>query len=244
MKTKNVIFGIRTIIEAIKAGKEFDKVMLKKGLLSEAGKELFSLLRELEIPFQYVPVEKLDRITGKNHQGAIAFLSRITYYDIEQIIPDLFEQGKIPFILILDGITDVRNFGAIIRSAECAGVDAVIVPAKGTAQINEDSIKTSAGAIFSIPICRSSNLISTVKFLKNCGISVFSATERGGNNYFEVDYKVPAGLILGSEEDGISNELIALSEKNIKIPLLGQIASLNVSVAAGIILFEAVRQRM
>ncbi len=243
MKTKNVIFGIRAIIEAIKSGKEFDKVMLKKGFESEPGRELFALIRKLEIPFQYVPIQKLDRITGKNHQGAIALLSRITYDNIEQIIPTVFEDGRMPFVLILDQITDVRNFGAIIRSAECAGVDAVVIPSKGAAQINEDSVKTSAGAVFKIPICRSTSLKDTIKFLKNSGLSIFSATEKAAEDYYKADYNTPFALIMGSEERGVSYELIAESDKSVKIPIYGEIASLNVSVAASVIMFEAVKQR-
>jgi 23S rRNA (guanosine2251-2'-O)-methyltransferase len=238
------IFGIRAIEEAIKSGKEIDKIFIRKGLSGDLFQAFFTLVRENNVPFQYVPPEKLDRITRKNHQGVIAFLSSITYQNIESIIPTLYEEGKTPFILILDGITDVRNMGAIARSAECSGAHAIIIPEKGSAQINADAIKTSAGALHHIPVCRVKSLSAALKFLKESGLFVAAATEKANEIYFHTDFNKPLAIILGSEESGISDELLKRSDVLIKIPLLGNIGSLNVSAAASAIVFEIVRQRV
>ena len=188
MKEKEMIFGIRAIIEAIEAGKEIDKVIVKRELQGDLSKELFALLKSRDIAVQRVPNERLDRFTRKNHQGVIAFLSAITYEHIEDIIPFLYEQGKDPFILVLDGITDVRNFGAIARTCEVAGVDAIVIPAKGSVTVNADAIKTSAGALLKIPVCKEQSLTNAIQFLKNSGIKVVAATERGADDYTSVDY--------------------------------------------------------
>ena len=243
MRSSEFIFGIRSVLEAINAGKDIEKVFLKKGLQGELFKELLTTLEKTGIPSQWVPLEKLNRLTGKNHQGVIAIISPITYNNIEEIIPRLFEEGKLPLVLLLDGVTDVRNFGAIARTAECAGVHALIIPEKRAAQVNADAVKTSAGALHIIPVCRSRNPITTLKFLQNSGLQVIAASEKGDEYYFQADFTVPTVLIMGAEDKGISSDLIQLSGKKVKIPVNGTISSLNVSVAAGILIYEAIRQR-
>ncbi len=242
-KTEDLIFGIRAVIEAIKSGKDIDKVLLKKGPGGELYQEVFELIRGHQIPFQFVPVEKINRITRKNHQGVIAFISPVTFYDIENFLPALFEKGKDPFILVLDEVTDVRNFGAIVRTAECAGVDAVLIPEKGAARVNADAVKTSAGALHLMPVCRTRDLRKTVLFLQQSGLRVVAATEKSANLYTEADYSGPVAVIMGSEETGIDPRILALADERVKIPLRGQIQSLNVSVAAGLLVYEVVRQR-
>lgn len=197
-----------------------------------------------EIPFQFVPREKLNKLTHQNHQGIIAFVSPISYVEIQQLLPMLYEAGKTPLLLIIDKVTDVRNMGAMARSAECAGVDAIIFPAHGSAMINADAIKTSAGALSRIAVCRVFNLKETISFLKESGLAIIGAKENTSTYYHDVDYTVPAAIIMGSEEKGIANEFLKLCDATISIPMRGEIQSLNVSVAAGILLFEAVRQRI
>ena len=240
----NLIFGLRPIIEALRSGKEIDKLLIQTGLKGELVSQLMGLLKQHNVVFQYVPVEKLNRLTTKNHQGVVGYISSITYHKIQDVLPTLFEAGKTPLILILDRITDVRNFGAIVRTAECSGVDAIVIPAKGGAQINADSIKTSAGALHKIPVCREANLKDVINFLRESGLMVIACTEKTTDMYYAHDYTLPIAIIMGSEEDGVSNELLNLSDAHAKIPLMGTIASLNVSVAAGVILYEAVRQRL
>jgi len=243
MEKTDYIFGMRTIIEAINSGKEIEKILIKKGLQGELYHELMDLVHQMQIPIQLVPIEKLDRVTRKNHQGILAFISPITYQNIEEIIPRLYEEGKTALILILDELTDVRNFGAIARSAEVAGVHAIIIPEKGSAQINADAIKTSAGALHLIPVCRTKSLSGVVKYLKNSGLKIVSATDKGETFYYNIDMKDPVAIILGSEDLGIEAGLLKISDEWAKIPQNGQIQSLNVSVAAGIMIFEALRQR-
>ncbi|MCH2214400.1 MAG: 23S rRNA (guanosine(2251)-2'-O)-methyltransferase RlmB [Flavobacteriales bacterium] len=245
MKNKEFIaYGIHPISEALKEGKSIEKVLIQKGLRGESSHQLIHQLRKAEIPVQFVPKIKLDKITGKNHQGLIAFISPVEYQNIEWLLPNLFEAGKVPLILVLDGVTDVRNFGAICRTAECAGVHAVIVPSRGSAQIGPDAIKTSAGAILQIPICRSSDLRTTVEFLKSSGLQLISCHEKAHNSYTESNLTAPCAIIMGSEESGISQEILATSTNQIRIPITGSTSSLNVSTATGIILFEALRQRL
>ncbi len=243
MSKENIIFGIRPVIEAIKAGKEIDRILIQNGLKSENSWELKKLIGELNIPVQYVPLEKLNKVTQKNHQGIICFISEISYQPLENILPMIFEKGRNPLLLILDRITDVRNFGAITRTAECAGVDAIIIPSKGSARINADAVKTSAGAIYKIPICREDNLKNSIEFIKDSGIEIIACTEKATESYSDISYDKPCAIILGSEDDGISPEYLKRADKKTRIPLSGEIESLNVSVAAGIILFEAVKQR-
>jgi len=238
-----MIFGIRAVIEAINSGKEVDKMLLQKGERGDLFKEAFDLIREHSIPFQYVPVEKLNRITRKNHQGVIAFISPVTFYDIENLLPGLFEEGKNPIILVLDQVTDVRNFGAIVRTAECAGVDAVLVPDKGAARINADAVKTSAGALHLLPVCRTRDLKKSVLYLQQSGLKVIAATEKSSENYIKTDYTGPVAIVMGSEEFGIDRQILDLADDRVQIPILGKIQSLNVSVAAGLLVYEVVRQR-
>lgn len=241
----DLIFGTRALIEAIKAGQTIDKVLIKVGTAnaSELNREMMGYLKDYKIPYQHVPIEKLNRVTNKNHQGVIAYISPIPFHEVENIVPSLYEAGKSPLLLVLDRITDVRNFGAICRSASCMGVDAVIIPARGGAQINSDAVKTSAGALMSLPICKTFNLKETLEFLKNSGIRLVSITEKTDNILANCDFSVPSALIMGSEEDGISEEFIEMSDARCKIPISGAIESLNVSVAAGIALYEVARQR-
>lgn len=243
-ESNQMIFGIRAIIEAIKSGKEIESLYLQRGISGDIMLELKSLLKEYDLAFQLVPVEKLNRLTAKNHQGAVAFISPITYDKIENIIPAIYERGEVPLILVLDGITDVRNFGAIARTAECAGVHAIVVPAKGSAQINPDAIKTSAGALYKIPVCRHDSLVKTAKFLQESGLQLVACTEKTNDYLYVPDYTGPTAVIMGSEENGISTDLIRISDHLAKIPMYGEIESLNVSVSAGILLYEAVRQKM
>jgi 23S rRNA (guanosine2251-2'-O)-methyltransferase len=244
MEKDKMVYGVRPVIEALQAGKEIEKVLVVTGLKSELFPEMRKLLNEKEIPMQYVPMEKLNRVTRQNHQGVIAFVSPIIYEDYEQIIPALFDIGRNPLVLILDRITDVRNFGAIARTAECAGVDAIIVPSRGSALMGADAVKTSAGALFKIPVCRSVNLKDTIDYIKACGLQIVAATEKATEYHFQIDLTLPTAIMLGSEEDGVSPEYLKRCDQRVRIPMVGEIESLNVSVAAGIILFEAVKQRM
>ncbi|WP_319501606.1 23S rRNA (guanosine(2251)-2'-O)-methyltransferase RlmB [uncultured Draconibacterium sp.] len=240
---EDFLFGTRAIIEAIKKGKTIDRILIKKGLRNELISELQELIKESDISVQYVPIEKINRITRKNHQGVLAFVSPIEFDNIETVIPGIYEEGKTPLLLVLDQITDVRNFGAIARSAECAGVQAIIIPEKGMARIGADAVKTSAGAIHNIPICRTNNLYHTVRFLKDSGIKIVAATEKGDKLYSNADMKSPLAIVMGSEDTGVSAQILKLADEQLKIPILGQIESLNVSVSAALMIYEAVRQR-
>lgn len=243
-KQINHIFGIRAITEAIKAGKDIDKVLIKKGLQGPLFQEFFNLIRDYQIAFQFVPKIKLDKITRKNHQGVIAFISPIHFQNIEHLLPMLFELRKDPFLLVLDGVTDVRNLGSIARTAECMGVHALIIPVKGGAQINADAVKTSAGALLNIPVCRSPHMVKTMEFLKESGLQIVSITEKAKKYVQNADYNIPMALVMGGEETGISQDILKISDDNVKIPMHGKTESLNVSNAASIVLYEAVRQKM
>ncbi len=244
MTEKNeMIFGLRAVIEAIQAGKEIDKILIRKDIQSELSKELFAAIKNTTVPVQKVPIERLNRITRKNHQGVVAFISPVTYQRTEDLVPFLFEQGKTPLFIMLDGVTDVRNFGAITRTCECAGVDAIIIPSKNSVSVNADAIKTSAGALHTLPVCREHNLTGTVKYLKESGFRIVAATEKGDYDYTEANYKDPLCIIMGAEDTGVSYDNLALCDEWVKIPLFGNIESLNVSVAAGILIYEAVKQR-
>ncbi len=242
MKEKEMIFGIRAVIEAIEAGKEIDKVIVKRELSGELFKELTTVLKAHDIPVQKVPVERIGRFTRKNHQGVIAFLSAITYERIEDIIPFLYEQGKNPFVVVLDGLTDVRNFGAIARTCEVAGVDAIVIPSRGSVTVNADAVKTSAGALLKIPVCKENNLTDAIRFLKESGVKVVAATERAVNLYTEADYTGPVAIVMGAEDTGVSNDNLRICDELVKIPQFGTIGSLNVSVAAGVLIYEVIRQ--
>jgi 23S rRNA (guanosine2251-2'-O)-methyltransferase len=243
-KEDNLIFGTRAVIEAINAGKEVDKIILQKGLSNQLFNELRNAIKHLDIPLQFVPPEKLNRITSKNHQGVVAFVAQVTYDEVEELLAQVFEKGKIPLVLILDRITDVRNFGAIARSADCAGVDFIVIPSRGAAQINADAVKTSAGALNRIPVCREENLKHTIEYFKEYGLQIIACHEKTDSYHYNADLTQPTAIIMGSEENGISNEYLKRSDLQVKIPMVGNIASLNVSVATGIILFEAVKQRL
>jgi len=244
MKNNNLIYGIRPVIEAINNDKEIEKIMLQKGASGENFKELFHLIRYRNIPFQYVPSERLNRYTRGNHQGVVCFTSSITYQSIYDILPALYEAGKTPFLLALDRITDVRNMGAIARSAECAGVDAIIVPAKDTAQLNEDAVKTSAGSLHKIPICRHDKFNEILIYLKESGIELVACTEKANDLFYQHSYPNPVCVLIGNEYEGIAPQLLSLCDKKVRIPMQGSIESLNVSVATGIMLFEVVKNKV
>ncbi len=243
MSTKTqIIYGIRPVIEALNSDTEVDKILIQNGLQGANVSELKMVLKEKNIPFQFVPVEKLNKLTTSNHQGVVAFVSLISYQSVENLIPQLFEEKGTAFLIMLDRITDVRNLGAIARTAECAGVDGIIIPAQGNAQINEDAIKTSAGALYKIPVCKEKNLKTVINLAKQSGLQVCGATEKAAKNYTECDFTKPTLLIMGSEENGISPEYLKLCDETLKLPILGEVKSLNVSVAAGIFIYEKLRQ--
>lgn len=242
-ESNQILFGIRAVIEAIDSGKEIESLFVQRGLGGSLVLELKALLKEQNLGFQQVPVEKLNRLTTKNHQGVVAFISPITYQHIEDVLPSIFEAGQTPLLLMLDGVTDVRNMGAIARTAECAGVHAIIVPKKGSAEINPDAIKTSAGALFKIPVCREDSLRRIGKFLIDSGVQLVVSTEKTDDSIYEVDYTGPTCVVLGAEDVGVSDDLLRMSDKLAKIPMTGSIGSLNVSVSAGVVIYEAIRQR-
>ena len=243
--SKNIIFGMRPVIEAINSGKQIEKVMLRQGLEGELFRELQSLIKQKDIQVQWVPVEKLNHVT-KNmlHQGVVAWIANIEYADLESVLSEVIERGETPLVLLLDGVTDVRNFGAIARSAECAGVHAIVIPAKGGAPLNADAMKTSAGALNIIPVCRVPNLKSAIYVLKAANITIVGASEKADKNYYESDLKQAVAIIMGSEDAGITRSNLELCDELIKVPLKGTIESLNVSAAAAILLFESLRQRL
>lgn len=243
MQKNKLIFGIHPIIEALSSGKDFDKIFIKKELRSDIVKSILNTTRERGIPYQFVPEEKLNKLTSKNHQGIVAFLSQIEYVELEQLIPSIYEDGKMPFFIILDGITDVRNFGAIARTCQCVGVDAIIIPNKGSVSVTGDAIKTSAGALMKIPVCRVSSIGNTIKLLQEYGIKVFVASEKNNRLYTEVNYNDAVAIVMGAEDVGPSDDSMRLSDEIITIPQVGDIGSLNVSVASAVIMYEVFRQR-
>ncbi len=240
----DLLIGFHSVIEAIRANKTIDKILIKKGLTGDLFQECLQLIRTQKLNFQYVPIEKLNRITRTNHQGIIAFSTSITYYDITNLLPSVYEEGRDPFILLLDGITDVRNFGAIARTAEAAGVDAIVIAARKSVSVSADAIKTSAGALTRIPVCKVESIPETIRFLQQSGIKVYGATEKAELNYFEQTYSGPAAIVMGSEDTGISEAVLKRTDALVKIPMMGEIASLNVSVATGVLLFEVLKQRL
>ena len=238
-----LLYGMRPIIEAIESGRDLEKIMMQKGVKGELASELKAVARKHFVPVQQVPLEALNKVTRKNHQGVIAYISAINYEDLEEVVLRVFEEGRTPLVMVLDHITDVRNFGSIARTAECAAVDAIVTPARGGAMINADAMKTSAGALAKIPVNRSFSLEKTVDLLKSYGLKVISCTEKTETLYTANDYSGPTAIILGSEEKGIEDALLKKSDALAKIPVLGAIKSLNVAVSNGIILYEVVRQR-
>jgi len=244
MERNEYIFGIRAVMEAIEAGKDIDKIFIKKDMHGDLIGGLLEMVKRYRIPVQRVPVQKIDKITRKNHQGVIAMLSAVTYHRLDHLVPQIYEEGNMPFVVVLDGVTDVRNFGAIARTCECAGADAVIIPEHGSAGVNGDAVKTSAGALLHLPVCRERSTAGAVRFLKDNGYTVVAVSEKADINYTQADYTVPVALVLGAEDTGISPEVLQLCDGFVSIPMFGRIGSLNVSVAAGILMYEVVRQRL
>lgn len=241
-KQNKLIFGLHPLLEALEAGREIDKIFLRRGLKTEETQRITTLARERIIPVQFVPEEKLTRLTTRNHQGVVAFLSEIEYTQLDMLLPQLYEAGRAPFLVLLDGLTDVRNFGAIARSAECAGVDALIIPERGSVSVTGDAVKTSAGALLRLPVCRVSSIPSAIRYLQESGVKVVVASEKASTLYTAEELPKPLAVVLGSEEHGASPETLRLADSMVRIPQVGAIGSLNVSVAAGIILYEVLRQ--
>ncbi|MEQ8905438.1 23S rRNA (guanosine(2251)-2'-O)-methyltransferase RlmB [Ekhidna sp.] len=242
-KKSDIIYGIRTVIEAVKSGQHLERVFIQKSLKGDLYKELMLELHQTSTPISKVPSERIDKFTKKNHQGVVALISPVQYHTLEHLVPELYEKGRNPLILILDEITDIRNFGAIARTAECLGVDAIVIPSRGGAQINEDAVKTSAGAFNYLPVCREKNLLDAARYLKESGIQIVSCSEKTKKTLDQMDFTGPLAIIMGSEESGISSELLELSDEIAKVPMSGSIESLNVGVAAGMALYEVQRQR-
>ncbi len=244
MKDNNLVYGMRPVIEAIIAGKEIDKIFMQQGLKGEQVPELRKLINEHNIPFQYVPIEKLNRLVRGNHQGIACFVSPIAFQPIENLLLSVYEKGETPLFVVLDRITDVRNMGAIARSAACAGAHGLIIPEKGGSPVNADAMKASAGALSILPVHRSPNLKNTLDYMKESGLKIVAASEKGNKNYYESELTGPLAIIMGSEEDGVSGEYLRRCDEVLQIPIRGSIESLNVSVAAGILLFEVVKQHL
>ena len=239
-----VVFGIRAVIEAIESGKQVDKVLMKKDLGGELARELLSVTREYNVPVQRVPVERINKVTRKNHQGVIAFMAAVDYYHVDDIVPALYDEGINPLVVVLDGVTDVRNFGAIARTCECAGVNCIVIPERNSVSVNADAVKTSAGALTYLPVCRERNLVKAVQYLRDSGFKVMGASEKTDLNYTKADFTGPVAIVLGAEDTGISTDVLKLCDTLVAIPEFGQINSLNVSVAGGIMIYEVVRQRL
>jgi 23S rRNA (guanosine2251-2'-O)-methyltransferase len=243
MEKSEMIFGTRAVMEAIKAGREIEKIFVQAGLNNDLIKELIQVAKHNGVPFTFVPQAKLNRLSTKNHQGVICQLATVSYANLEGIIDKAFQEGRAPFLLIVDRVTDVRNFGALARTAECAGLDAIIMSDSGNAPITGDAMKTSAGALSHLPVCRVKDMKRTLHFLRESGIQIIACTEKASDTLYDIDLNTPLALIMGSEEDGISPQLLKDADRLAKIPMRGKISSLNVSVAAGIAIYEALRQR-
>ena len=243
MKNESLIYGIRTVIEAIAAGESVNKVFIQKGLRGDLIRELETLLKKHGIGYSHVPVEKLNRLSRKNHQGVIAAISPVTFHNFETLVNEVTSQKEFPLFLLLDRVSDVRNFGAIIRTAECTGVDGIIILSSGSAPVTADTVKTSAGAVFNIPIAKVTHMKDAVYYLQASGVEVVAATEKSPKTLYDLDLNKPLAFVMGSEDKGISPALLKITDHLAKIPMAGDIASLNVSVACGVFLYEAVRQR-
>lgn len=239
----NIIYGRHPVLDAIKTGTAVDKLVLQQGIRGEFEKEVRSLAKKFNIPLQVIPKERLNKITNKNHQGLVAYISMMTYYRLDDVLPNIYEQAT-PLILVLDGVTDVRNFGAIARTAECAGVQTIVIPKKGAAQINADAMKTSAGALASMTVCREQSLMSAIELLQLSGVQIVAAELHGDKALHEIDFSLPTAIIMGSEGKGIHKTLLDKSDVRFKIPQVGTTNSYNVSVAAGMILYESLRQKL
>jgi len=243
LEKKETVYGIRAVLEAIEANQPINKVFVQKGLKGDLFKELESAARKNAISLSYVPVEKLNRLTRNNHQGAVAQISPIAFHDFEALVEKVIAKEEQPLFLMLDGVSDVRNFGAIIRTAECSGVHGIIIPKNGAAPITDDTIKTSAGAAFNVPIAKVDHLKDAIFYLQSSGIVVTGATEKADDEVYGMDFNKPTAIIMGSEDKGISPSILNVIDHKAKLPLLGKIGSLNVSVACGVFLYEVVRQR-
>jgi 23S rRNA (guanosine2251-2'-O)-methyltransferase len=245
------IFGRQPVIEAFKVGKRFDKILFQKNIAGDELKEIFHFTKETETPTQTVPKEKLEAVVKKyskfkeaNHQGVVGFLSIIDYYSLDDVLHTVYAKGETPLLLVLDGITDVGNFGAIARSAECLGANALVIPSTGSAQINAEAMKASAGALNKILVCREKSLVTAIRFLKANGLRVFGAALKNATDLTKVDFSIPCVVVLGSEGEGISKNILKLCDEIIKIPMMGSTESLNVSVSAGIILYQINKARL
>ncbi|MDR0790380.1 MAG: 23S rRNA (guanosine(2251)-2'-O)-methyltransferase RlmB [Bacteroidales bacterium] len=251
MEKTNIIYGIRPLLEALTSNINLDKVMIddRKGMSNSTNdnaitQELKAKLKECDVRIQYVPTERLNRITNGNHQGVVAYISPISYAELEDVLADIKQRNGVPFILILDKITDVRNFGAIVRTAAAANVDCVVIPRHNAAAINEDAIKTSAGGLLKVQIVRADNLKTIINTLHQEGVMTICASEKAKENYTTPNYQQPLAIILGSEDKGIEQNILRLAQNQVSIPIKGEIESLNVSVAAGILIYEVLRQRL
>ncbi|MDN3705946.1 23S rRNA (guanosine(2251)-2'-O)-methyltransferase RlmB [Myroides ceti] len=245
MQNEHQIFGIRAIIEAINAGKEIDKVFIQKEAQGELMQDLLKTLKRNNVNFSYVPIEKLNKLTkNNNHQGAVATIAPISFVSLETLIEGVLEQKQNPLFLILDQLSDARNFGAIIRTAECSGVDGIIIQKQGSAPVNGDTVKTSAGAVFNIPICKVDHIKDAVFYLQGSGIKTVAATEKTENHLYDIDFKQGVAIIMGSEDKGVNPSVLKIVDEKAKLPMYGTISSLNVSVACGAFLYEVVRQRL
>ena len=238
------IYGIHAVTEAIEAGKDIDKILLSKTLNNDTAQEIINRAKALRVPVQRVPVQKIDRITRRNHQGVLAMMAAVTYYHVEDLVPQLFDEGENPFFVVLDGVTDVRNFGAVARTCECAGVSAIVIPDRESVSVNADAVKTSAGALNHLPVCREHNLVAAVKMLRDSGFKIVGTSDKNSMPYTQGDYTGPLAIVLGAEDKGISPEIMKLCDIRVLIPEFGHINSLNVSVAGGIMIYEVVRQRL
>lgn len=243
-QNESTIYGLRAILEAIEAGTPIHKVYLQRGLKGELYHGLETALRKKGIPVSYVPVEKLQKMTSQNHQGAVAKISPVGYHDFETLIEEVLQREERPLFLLLDHITDVRNFGAILRTAECCGVHAVLVPKKGAAPLNDDAVKTSAGAAFRVPLAQVDHILDALYYLQSAGVQTVAATEKTDQSVYDMDFKQSTALVMGSEDRGISPSVMKAVTHKARLPLLGTIGSLNVSVACGVFLYEVVRQRL
>ncbi len=238
-----IIYGKHPVVDAIKSGKTIEKVLVQKGSTTNLEAEIRQLGKDHDFPVQYVPKERLNRITRNNHQGVIAYISAITYHGAEELLAEIIENNTNPLVLILDGVTDVRNFGAIARSAECMGVAAIIIQQKGSAPANAEAVKASAGALTKIKIGRINSFATLVGFLQNTGWQVLASDLKSKNPLKEVDFSEPTAIIIGSESYGVSKYLLKAVDDTFIIPQIGETDSFNVSVATGIILYEAMSQR-
>ena len=238
------IYGLRAVIEALEAARDIDKILLKRDMNGESVQQLLALAREHQVPVQRVPVQRIERVTRKNHQGVVALMAAVTYYKLEQVLPMIYDNGDNPFFVILDGVTDVRNFGAIARTCECAGVSAIVIPETGSVSVNGDAVKTSAGALNYLPVCRERNIVDAVRYLRDSGVTIVSTSDKNAVTYTSANLAGPVAIVLGAEDRGISPEVMRQCDVRCTIPEFGNIHSLNVSVAAGIMIYEVVHQRL